>query len=109
MTFLAWFIFIGAAILEVGGDAVVRKGLRGSNLLIIMLGFAVLGSYGVVVNMVKWDFSKLLGVYVAIFALVSILFGRFVFKENISNATWIGLIIIICGAMVIQFGDTWRS
>jgi len=105
MTYLAWLIFVGAAILEVGGDAVVRKGLRGSNLMIIMVGFAVLGSYGVVVNMVKWDFSKLLGVYVAIFALISILFGRFVFEENIPNSTWIGLSVIICGGMIIQFGD----
>ena len=105
MTYLAWLIFIGAAILEVGGDAVVRKGLRGSGLIIIMIGFAMLGSYGVVVNMVKWDFSKMLGVYVAIFALISILFGRFVFKENIPAATWIGLCVIICGGMIIQFGN----
>ena len=105
MTYLAWLIFVGAAILEVGGDAVVRKGLRGSNLMIIMIGFAVLGSYGVVVNMVKWDFSKLLGVYVAIFALISILFGRFVFQETIANSTWLGLIVIICGGMIIQFGN----
>lgn len=105
MTYLAWLIFIGAAILEVGGDAVVRKGLRGSGLTIIMIGFAMLGCYGVVVNMVKWDFSKLLGVYVAVFALISILFGRFVFKEYISNATWLGLTVIICGAMIIQFGN----
>jgi hypothetical protein len=26
MTYLAWLIFIAAAVLEVGGDAVVRKG-----------------------------------------------------------------------------------
>lgn len=104
MTYLAWLIFIGAAILEVGGDAVVRKGLRGNNLIIIMIGCAMLGSYGVIVNTVKWDFSKMLGVYVAIFALISILFGRFVFRENIPNTTWIGLMIIICGAMTIQFG-----
>jgi drug/metabolite transporter superfamily protein YnfA len=105
MTYLAWLIFIGAAVLEVGGDAVVRKGLRGSGLMIILIGCAMLGSYGVVVNMVKWDFSKLLGVYVAIFAAISILFGRFVFKENIPNTTWIGLTVIICGAMIIQFGN----
>jgi len=105
MTSLAWLIFIGAAILEVGGDAVVRKGLRGSGLIIIMLGFAMLGCYGVVVNMVKWDFSKMLGVYVAIFALISILFGRFVFKETIPAATWIGLAVIIGGGMIIQFGN----
>ncbi len=105
MTYLAWFVFICAAILEVGGDAVVRKGLRGSGLIIIMIGFAMLGCYGVVVNMVKWDFSKLLGVYVAIFAVISILFGRFVFKETIPAATWIGLCVIICGGIIIQFGD----
>jgi len=105
MTPLAWLVFIAAAILEVGGDAVVRKGLRGSGLIIIMTGFIMLGCYGVVVNMVRWDFSKLLGVYVAIFALVSILFGRFVFKEIIPAATWIGLCVILCGGMIIQFGD----
>jgi drug/metabolite transporter superfamily protein YnfA len=105
MTYLAWLIFIGAAVLEVGGDAVVRKGLCGSGLILIMIGFAMLGCYGVVVNMVKWDFSKMLGVYVAVFALISILFGRFVFKETIPVATWIGLTVIIGGGMIIQFGD----
>jgi len=105
LTYLAWLIFIGAAILEVSGDAVIRKGLRGSGLIIIMIGFAMLGCYGVVVNMVKWDFSKLLGVYVAIFAIISILFGRFVFKETIPAATWIGLMVIISGGMIIQFGS----
>ena len=99
MRYFTWFIFIGAAILEVSGDAIVRKGLRGNNLIIILTGCAVLGSYGIIVNTVKWDFSKLLGVYVAIFALISILFGRFILKENIPNTTWLGLIIIICGGL----------
>ncbi len=106
MTYLAWLFFIGAAILEVGGDAVIRKGLRGSGLILITAGFVMLGCYGVVVNMVKWDFSKLLGVYVAIFAIISALFGRFVFDEYIPVATWIGLSVIICGAMIIQFGSS---
>jgi drug/metabolite transporter superfamily protein YnfA len=105
LTYIAWLVFIGAAILEVGGDAVVRKGLRGSGLLIILTGCVMLGCYGLVVNMVKWDFSKLLGVYVAIFALISLLFGRFVFRESIPAATWIGLSVIILGGMIIQFGD----
>lgn len=105
MTGYAWLIFIGAALLEVGGDAVVRKGLHGGGLLIILSGCAMLGLYGIVVNTVKWDFAKLLGVYVAIFALVSVLFGRLVFKENIPQTTWLGLAIIIGGAMLIQFGN----
>ena len=105
MTYLAWLIFMAAAILEVSGDAVVRKGLRGRGILVIFIGAAMLGLYGVVVNMVKWDFSRLLGVYVAVFALISILFGRFVFDENIPGSTWIGLSVIVCGGMIIQFGD----
>ncbi len=105
MTYTAWIVFVAAAILEVGGDAVVRKGLRGSGLVIILLGAAMLGCYGVVVNMVKWDFSRLLGVYVAVFAIISILFGRFVFNETISVPTWIGLAVIMGGGMIIQFGD----
>ena len=105
MNSTAWFVFIGAALLEVGGDAVVRKGLRGSSLVLILAGFAMLGCYGLVVNMVRWDFSKLLGVYVAVFALASILFGRFVLKESISGSTWMGLGVVICGALMIQFGS----
>ena len=104
MTFLAWVIFIAAAILEVGGDAIIRRGLRGSIVWFIVLGFVTLGCYGVVVNTVKWDFSRLLGVYVAVFAVVSVLTGRFVFKETIPPTTWIGLAIIVVGGAVIQAG-----
>ncbi len=106
MTLVAWFIFIAAAVLEVGGDAVIRKGLRGSMVWFIVSGFLMLGCYGVVVNTVKWDFSRLLGVYVAVFAVVSILAGRFVFKETIPLTTWIGLAIIVVGGAVIQVGQS---
>ena len=105
MTYIAWLIFIGAAILEVGGDAAIRKGLRGSSLILIALGCIMLGCYGVVVNIVKWDFSKLLGVYVAVFAMASVLFGRFVLKESIPGSTWMGLVVIIFGGLIIQFGS----
>ena len=105
MTLLAWFIFIAAAILEVSGDAVIRKGLRGSVVWFIVSGFLMLGGYGVVVNTVKWDFSRLLGVYVAVFAVVSVLAGRFVFRETVPVTTWLGLAIIVIGGAVIQAGQ----
>ncbi len=105
MTAFAWVIFIAAAVLEVGGDAVIRKGLRGSIIWFILTGFLMLGSYGVVVNTVRWDFSKLLGVYVAVFAVVSILAGRFIFRETIPLTTWLGLAIIVFGGAVIQAGS----
>ncbi len=100
----AWLVFLGSALLEVGGDAVVRRGLRGANVIIILAGGLMLAAYGLLVNMVRWDFSKLLGVYVAVFALVSVMCGRFVFGESVPNSTWMGLAIIVAGGMVIQFG-----
>ena len=104
MTIVAWLFFIAAAALEVGGDAVIRKGLWGKNLALLSMGAAMLAFYGVAVNMVRWDFSKLLGVYVAVFATIAVLFGRFFFKEHIHSSTWLGLGVIILGGMIIQFG-----
>ena len=63
MTLLIWLTFIAAAVLEVGGDALIRRGLRGSSAAFIVGGCLVLSCYGVAVNIVKWDFSKILGVY----------------------------------------------
>jgi small multidrug resistance family-3 protein len=56
------------------------------------------------VNTVRWDFSKLLGVYVAVFAVVSVLCGLLAFKETVLISTWVGLGFIVVGGLVIQFG-----
>jgi len=105
MNAMAWVIFVWAAILEVGGDALIRKGLRSQGSLLILSGFLALGFYGLMVNIVRWDFSRMLGVYVSVFAVVSILAGRYVFNEAIPMATWLGLAIIVTGGLVIQFGS----
>ena len=105
MTFLTWVIFSTAALLEVGGDAAMRRGLRGGGVLPLLAGLVCLGSYGLAVNSVKADFSKSFGSYVAFFALVSVLCGRYVFKESVPASTWIGLAIIMIGGLVIQFGQ----
>jgi len=101
---LAWRVFFVAAALEVGGDAVARMGLRGNRCTVVGGGCLMLAAYGLVVDMVTWDFSKLLGVYVAIFAVVSILAGRFAFHEEIAVSTWIGLSVVVLGGLIIQFG-----
>jgi small multidrug resistance family-3 protein len=101
---IAWLVFVGSALLEVGGDAVVRKGLRGSSVAVIIIGGLMLACYGLLVNTVHWDFSKLLGVYVAVFAVVSVMAAKFVFAETVAVSTWLGLVIIVAGGLVIQFG-----
>ena len=47
----------------------------------------------------------MLGVYIAVFAVVSVLFGRFVFQESVPLSTWLGLGIICLGGVVVQFGS----
>ncbi len=97
-------VLLVAAILEVAGDAVIRKGLRGSGAVLIAVGFVVLGSYGVVVNLLNLDFSRLLGAYVGVFAVVSVAFGRLAFGDRVPPSTWLGLAIVLAGSLVIQFG-----
>ena len=104
MQFLPWIAFALAAIFEVGGDAVIRMGIKSNNIILMLFGAATLGGYGLIVNSVDWSFAKIFGVYVGAFALVAVLFGKFVFREQIPLSTWVGLAIIIAGGLVIQFG-----
>ena len=60
-----------AAVLEVGGDALVRWGLKGGRWYGLALGAAVLFGYGLSVNLPKWDFGRLMGVYIAAFFVVA--------------------------------------
>jgi small multidrug resistance family-3 protein len=101
---MQWVVLVLAALFEVGGDALIRAGLRGKGFLLIALGFGVLGSYGIVLNQISIDFSRLLGAYVGLFAVVSVLFGRFVFSETIPTSTWLGLGIVLAGSALIQWG-----
>jgi drug/metabolite transporter superfamily protein YnfA len=97
-------VMFAAAVFEVGGDAMIRAGLRGYGWLLCGLGVTTLGAYGVVVNLLALDFSKLLATYVAFFAVVSVLFGRLLFSEAVPISTWAGLTVILAGSAIIQFG-----
>lgn len=104
-------IFAGAALLEVVGDARVRYGLEPFSLSRIALGLFLLCMYGIVINLVihfkivDWPFSKQLGVYVALFALISTLIGYRFFGEKIPVLHWVGLTLIIVGGFVIQAAE----
>jgi len=104
MSLIAGLILISAAVLEVSGDAVTRMGLRQSRWVYVLCGALMLALYGIVVNTLRWDFSKLLGVYVSFFALVSVLSGALFFREIVPASTWIGLGVIMLGGLIIQFG-----
>jgi drug/metabolite transporter superfamily protein YnfA len=97
-------VMLAAAACEVGGDALIRSGLRGRGWLIVALGAATLCAYGVIVNLLPLDFSKLLGTYVGFFAAASIVFGKIAFRESVPSSTWIGLAVILVGSAIVQLG-----
>ncbi len=106
---LAWLvpglILIGSAALEVFGDASVRRGLVDRRPAWAVAGCLMLASYGLLVNVLRWDFSRLMGTYVAVFAVVSVVVGRYGFGESTPVSTWVGLAIIVAGGLVIQVGS----
>ena len=97
-------VMLLAAIFEVGGDALIRAGLRDRGWALAAIGALTLSAYGIVVNLLPIDFSKLLATYVAFFAVVSVLFGKFVFRDAVPSTTWIGLLVILAGSAIVQYG-----
>jgi small multidrug resistance family-3 protein len=104
----AILILLLAAILEAGGDAIVRKGLHSSGLsrtLLFLCGAVVLFGYGWVVNSPPWDFGKLLGIYVVFFFLVAQVISWIFFKQPPTGAVLWGGLLIVSGGAVIAFSN----
>ena len=98
-------LLVVSALLEVGGDAGMRKGLEGKQAGFV-IGALLLVSYGLIVNLSKLDFSKLMGIYIAIFFVVSQALAVLVFKEKIHTPVLIGGALIVAGGCVMTF---WRT
>ena len=95
-----------AAILEVGGDALIRWGLKSGQNYGFVFGAIVLFAYGLVVNVPKWDFGRLLGVYIAAFFVVAQLVAYFFYNERFKKPMLVGGALIIAGGLVMTL---WRE
>lgn len=105
----AILILLAAAILEAGGDAIVRTGLHASGTtraLWFAAGAIILFAYGWVVNSPPWDFGKLLGIYVVFFFLVAQAINWIFFKQQPSVAVMIGGLLIVSGGAVIAVANS---
>jgi drug/metabolite transporter superfamily protein YnfA len=102
---MALLVLFLAALLEAGGDALVRTGLHAPTGLIRAAYFAcgalVLFAYGYLVNAPAWDFGRLLGIYVVFFFVVAQLLSWLVFSQPPTRAVMIGGAFVIVGGNVM--------
>jgi small multidrug resistance family-3 protein len=93
-------ILILAAALEVGGDALVRIGLHSYGYS-LAAGAFTLFAYGIVVNQSGVDFNRLMGIYIAIFFVVSQAISLILFKQVPDDRLLLGGGFIVTGGLVI--------
>jgi drug/metabolite transporter superfamily protein YnfA len=109
-TFTACGMLLLAALLEAGGDALVRLGLHNATtstrIGLFAAGAIVLFLYGLTVNLPSWDFGRLLGVYVTLFFVVAQAINLVVFHVKPGAPILLGGALIVAGGLVMTF---WRA
>jgi drug/metabolite transporter (DMT)-like permease len=103
----AILVLLLAAILEAGGDALMRVGLHSNTMsrryFLFAGAAAILFAYGWTVNAPPWDFGKLIGLYVVFFFLIAQLISWIFFKQTPSPLMLTGGALIVAGGIVISF------
>ena len=93
-------ILVIAAALEVGGDALIRIGLQGATYS-LGAGALTLFVYGLLVNKSGLDFNRLMGVYIAIFFVVSQFISFCLFRQIPDDRIILGGGFIVTGGLLI--------
>jgi small multidrug resistance family-3 protein len=99
-----------AALLEVYGDSFFQVSFFRSTgfgrVVAFFSGAAVLALYGSVVNVPRWDFGKLLGVYVALFFVMAQVVAKLRFGQSPTPPIYAGGSLIVAGGLLIAF---WKG
>jgi len=105
MTRTLAFLVVAAA-LEIGGDAAIRAGLVRSQWQWLAVGIVLLATYGFAVNGTPAvDFGRVLGLYIAVFFVVSQVISAVVFGERPAVGLLAGGALIVMGGVVILVSD----
>jgi small multidrug resistance family-3 protein len=108
-TFALLVLLAAAAVLEAGGDALIRFGIHASTsssrLLLWLAGGLVLFAYGYFVNAVPWDFGRLIGVYIVFFFVVAQIISWAVFSQKPDRSVIVGGCLVMLGGLVMFAGS----
>jgi hypothetical protein len=96
-----------AAVFEAFGDSLFQSGIHRSagvsRGFFFVAGALVLALYGFGVNLPRWDFGRLLGIYVVLFFLVAQVLARVRFHQAPTTPIYVGGALIVSGGLVIAF------
>lgn len=96
-----------AAFLEAFGDSLFQTGFYRTSgwgrVGAIVAGALVLSAYGAFVNLPRWDFGRLLGVYVVLFFVVAQVLNKLRFGQSPTRPIYLGGLLILAGGAVIAF------
>ena len=99
-----------AAFLEAYGDSFFQVSFYRSSgfgrVLAFAAGAAVLAAYGSTVNVPRWDFGRLLGVYVALFFLMAQILNKVRFGQSPTAPIYAGGALIVGGGLLMAF---WKG
>jgi len=73
-----------------------------SRTIAFLAGTASLAAYGLVVNTPRWDFGRLLGVYVVLFFLLAQVVARVRFGQAPTLPVLLGGLLIVAGGVIIS-------
>jgi len=97
---IGWLVL--AAALEIGGDAAIRNGLTQSRWISGLGGCALLAGYGFFVNSNRvLDFGRIMGLYIAVFFVVSQAISFVLLGERPAAGLVAGGALIVTGGLVI--------
>jgi drug/metabolite transporter superfamily protein YnfA len=103
---LSLLVLLLAAILEAGGDALVRSSIHASSLTtrvaLLALGAIVLCAYGYAVNRPPWDFGRVIGVYVVFFFLVAQAISWLAFNQRPTGPIVLGGAFVVVGGVIMS-------
>ena len=99
-----------AALLEAWGDSLFQTGFYRSSgagrFLALVAGTVVLALYGSTVNLPRWDFGKLIGVYVVLFFLAAQILAKVRFGQSPTLPIYLGGSLMVIGGIVMT---VWKG
>jgi hypothetical protein len=101
---------LAAALLEAGGDALLRKALLDSagpaRIALFAIGAMVLFAYGIFVNLAPLEFGQVIGLYIATLFVMWQLINLVFFRTPPTLPVLVGGMLIVTGGLIVSFWKT---